>query len=476
MAPTATLRAGVGRADMTPPVGIAHVNWGARVHDRAEGIDMPLYATVLLLEQGGVRASIVDLDFLLIATEESRRIRTLVAKQLRMPPEHVRLSFTHTHSGPPWATEGFGTQSQLPGMDMVAAYREAVLAAIGDAARAAEAALRPARSAAGFGRSEVTVNRRLELPGGRVVVGQNWGGYRDPVLSVLRIDGLDAAPIATIVGYGTHPIVLAHENRHISPDYPGHLKRVVEQAMGGHCLFLQGCAGDQIPREALVADLGAPRRIGTEIGLDAARVAIGLKTRRTERRFAGVVESGAPLGIWAEDERPTPDTILAVESRRIALPVRNYGDVEALDAEAAAAGEAAKRIDRSTATPAELAAVNFRAKRAQMSSHWGRFCANRRAVDTELHAIRIGDAVLIGAPLEPFARIGADIRESGAAPLVHFGGYTNGWDGYVPNASDFESNGYEVEWATPYAPEAAAVLTREASRLAADLMARGGKA
>ena len=39
------LRAGVGRADMTPPVGIAHVNWGARVHDRAEGIDMPLYAT-----------------------------------------------------------------------------------------------------------------------------------------------------------------------------------------------------------------------------------------------------------------------------------------------------------------------------------------------------------------------------------------------------------------------------------------------
>jgi hypothetical protein len=111
-----------------------------------------------------------------------------------------------------------------------------------------------------------------------------------------------------------------------------------------------------------------------------------------------------------------------------------------------------------------------------MSSHWGRFCANRRAVDTELHAIRIGDAVLIGAPLEPFARIGADIRESGAAPLVHFGGYTNGWDGYVPNASDFESNGYEVEWATPYAPEAAAVLTREASRLAADLMARGGKA
>jgi hypothetical protein len=476
MATIGTLRAGVGRADMTPPVGIAHVNWGARTHDRAEGIDLPLYATVLLLEQDGLRAAIVDLDFLLIATEESRRLRESVAKELGMPAAHVRLSFTHTHSGPPWATEGFGTQSQLPGMDLVPAYRDRVRAAIAEAARAALAALRPARSASGFGRSEVTVNRRLELPGGRVVVGQNWEGYRDPVVSVLRIDALDATPIATLVGYGTHPIVLAHENRHISPDYPGHLKRVVEQAMGGHCLFLQGCAGDQIPREALVADLGAPRRIGTEIGLDAARVAVGLTTRPTARRFAGVVESGAPLGIWAADELPAPTPVLAVESRRIALPVRNYGDVEALDAEAAKAGDAARTIDRSTATPAELAAVNFRAKRAQMSAHWGRFCANRRAVDIELHAIRIGDAVLIGAPLEPFARIGVEIRESGVAPLVHFGGYTNGWDGYVPNASDFESNGYEVEWATPYAPEAAAVLAGEAQRLAADLMARGGVA
>ncbi|MFZ9635799.1 MAG: hypothetical protein ACO3EK_18460, partial [Alphaproteobacteria bacterium] len=74
-------------------------------------------------------------------------------------------------------------------------------------------------------------------------------------------------------------------------------------------------------------------------------------------------------------------------------------------------------------------------------------------------------------PLEPFARIGADIRASDAAPFVHFGGYTNGWDGYVPNAEDFRSSGYEVEWATPYAPEAAAALTREATRLASDLMA-----
>lgn len=469
---TAPLLAGVGRADMTPPVGIAHVNWGARTHDRAEGIDLPMLATMLMLEQGGTRAAIIDLDFLLMNSDDSREIRGLVAKATGLAPDAIRLSFTHTHSGPPWQTQGFGTGAQLPGMELVPAYRETVKAAIVAAARAARAALRPARVAAGFGRSEVTVNRRLELPGGRVVVAQNWDGYRDPVLSVVRIDELDERPIATIVGYSTHPIVLAHENRFISPDYPGHLKRTVEAALGGHCLFLQGCAGDQIPREALVADLGAPKRIGTEIGLDAARVAIGLRTRSVKRRFDRVVESGAPLGIWVEDEQPMAPPVLAVESRRLALPVRNYGDVEQLDAEAQAAGDAVKALDKSIATPAEIAAANFKAKRAQMSAHWGRYCANRRAVDLELHGIRIGDAVLMGAPLEPFSRIGVEIRDAKAAPMVHFGGYTNGWDGYVPNAEDFRSSGYEVEWATPYAPEAATVLVREAQRLAKDLMAR----
>ena len=41
------LTAGAGRSDITPPVGIAHGAWGAATHQRAEGVDMPFYATAL---------------------------------------------------------------------------------------------------------------------------------------------------------------------------------------------------------------------------------------------------------------------------------------------------------------------------------------------------------------------------------------------------------------------------------------------
>ena len=71
----------------------------------------------------------------------------------------------------------------------------------------------------------------------------------------------------------------------------------------------------------------------------------------------------------------------------------------------------------------------------------------------------------IEARPQPYARLAGLIYLF----IIVFGGYTNGWEGYVPNAEDFRSSGYEVEWATPYAATTAAVLVREARRLAADL-------
>ena len=38
---------GVARVDITPPIGISHAGWGAALHEKAEGIDMPLYSTSL---------------------------------------------------------------------------------------------------------------------------------------------------------------------------------------------------------------------------------------------------------------------------------------------------------------------------------------------------------------------------------------------------------------------------------------------
>ena len=56
-----TLHAGVGRATITPPVGIAHAGWGAQVHERAEGVDQDFYVTVLLVRDDDASCAIVEL-------------------------------------------------------------------------------------------------------------------------------------------------------------------------------------------------------------------------------------------------------------------------------------------------------------------------------------------------------------------------------------------------------------------------------
>ena len=51
--PQSRCRAGLARADITPPVGIYNRMWGAALHDRATGVHRPLLATALWLEEHG---------------------------------------------------------------------------------------------------------------------------------------------------------------------------------------------------------------------------------------------------------------------------------------------------------------------------------------------------------------------------------------------------------------------------------------
>jgi neutral ceramidase len=356
-------------------------------------------------------------------------------------------------------------------MDLVPAYRQKVRDAVHDATRQAVAAMASARTAGGYGSSDITVNRRLHLPDrNRTLVSQNVDGYADRTLTVIRIDGLDEAPIASIVGYGTHPIILAHQNRQISPDYPGVLRRVFEQIVGGRCLFLQGCAGDQMPIEGLTGDLGAPVRMGTRLAVDAARVALALRTKSVRRLFAEIVESGAPLGLWTEDETDgEPYRPLRVLDRVIALPLRRYDEPCSLLAEQDALRARLRALDRERGDPAVLADLNYRLKRATMSARWAEMARGRAELPLEIQAMRIGGAALVAVPLEPFARTGAAVREASPFSVTQLAGYSNGYLGYVPEPADYAIGGYETEWASPFAEDAANVLQHHAVAILREL-------
>ena len=458
------MRVGVGRGAITPPIGIEHAGWGAQVHDRAEGVHLDLWVTVLLVEGNAETFAIVDYDLMLVTVEDSDRIRADVAAVLDIEPTNVRVSFTHTHAGPVWSNF-LGDRSGRAGQELVAGYRETVWSQTLGAAHQAKGSLRPARMAAGWGESSIAVNRRLTAPDGTVVVGQNPDGFRDPRVMVVRFDDIDETPLAALVCYAAHPIVLAFQNRSISPDFPGVTKRVVEQLTGATCLYLQGCAGNIMTVEALTGDTGAAERMGTMLGAEAAKVFTGLRTLPTRRRFDRIVESGAPLGMWVDEPLPDRAPSIRVMERPIEMPIRETAPPDEAQAEAETLSRRFLDLQAAGAPQAEMLDARYRARRALIRAAWARLCGGRSSLATTLHGIRIDDVALVGFPGEPFAEIGVRVRDASPFRYTHMAGYTNGVTGYVPTREEFARGGYEPEWATAFTPDAARVLESEAVSL-----------
>ena len=264
---TPTLRAGVGRAVITPPIGIAHAGWGVQTHQRAEGVDMDLLATVLVLANGPVEVALVDVDFCVVGRDLADRIRRAVSELCGIPFTHIRLSYTHTHSGPmlgpSWMTEG---------EELIGPYVESLPGRIAGAAWDARRRLQPARVVAGSGASAIAVNRRYKLPSGRIVAGRNWSGFTDTEVKVVRIDDLGEHALAVLVHYGCHPTIMGPPNRLITPDYPGMVRQVVEGATGATCLFLQGAAGNVHALVNFVGNATIYRRLGAILGLSLIHI------------------------------------------------------------------------------------------------------------------------------------------------------------------------------------------------------------
>lgn len=466
-------QAGVGRAVITPPVGIAHAGWGNQRHRRAAGIDLDLWTTVLALATEEAEVIIVDLDLGVLTVEDADRIRKEVETATGVPRDNVRVSYTHTHAGP---TTSRNTRVFAEGQELVGPWLETVVWQTVGAARAALRDLRPARVAAGVGHCDIAVNRRLLTAEGRTVVGQNPAGSSDDEVLVVRIDDEGEQPIACVVGYACHPITLAWQNELISPDFPGVTRRSVEALTGGMCLYLQGCAGDLMPVQAFTGDVGVHRRLGTMLGAEASKVFHGIRTRGVERRFDRIVESGAPLGVWVDDPLPDQHVHLGCVTRSITMPVREFPTPDDARLEAEEWSTKAETLREANATSEDVTAALAQAKRAAIRSNWAIWASGRTEMDVELQAIRLGPVGLVGFPGEPFAATGVAVREESPLPFTQLAGYSNGWRGYVPTVEDFPHGGYEVETASPYSDKAAEVLKDAAIALLGDLTPEGGPA
>ena len=237
----AELKAGVAKVDITPPIGGTMYGYGARGKNVSEGVHDRLYAKALVLDDGSTRLAIATLDMGSCTDENTANIKEVVKKKTGI--ENVLCVASHSHSTPSGSSK-FPSKEKPWIRDAERKIAGAIVEAAGN--------LVPARVGVGWGEVREGHNRRKIGDDGRAVM--MWANRErvptspvDYQLGVIRVETLDGRPLATLVNFACHPVVLGPENLLISADYPGVFMRVVEESIGGQCMFLQGACGDINP-------------------------------------------------------------------------------------------------------------------------------------------------------------------------------------------------------------------------------------
>ena len=275
----AQLRVGVAEVDVTPPPGVSMYGYGARGENVATGVNDPLYAKAIVLDDGERTAAWVTLDLGYADKPLTRDVRAAVSAALGF--DDVFLTASHTHSGPRFVADFPSAEEPWVGE---------VRRKIADAVVEAHGARRPARLGVGWGEVDLGHNRRRVRGDGTVeMFWENREGVPtspvDKSVAVVAFNTPDGEPIATLINLAIHPVVLGPDNLEYSADFPGAMMELVERRAGGQAIFLQGAAGDINPFwDKTPLDEGAleqMRRMGEAAGEEVVR-------RRGELTFRDV--------------------------------------------------------------------------------------------------------------------------------------------------------------------------------------------
>jgi len=433
--------AGVARRSVPVSEGLPLGPWGARPDQRAVGVSGDITVTALALCDVDTAETVilVTADVTEWPRELAGRIRERITDATGVARAGILICATHTHSSLPlddayllpWDPTGDGARCRE---QLVQSTIESAIASV-ESMESAEVKVirRPCRVA----------RSRRQIVEGRRVVGVAEVA-NEATVDVVALNRADGSVIASAVIYGCHPTTLGWQHMMFSPDWPGGVRDVLEEALSAPCLVFQGCGADRAPAFGFSGRQDDADLVGRAIGhvclgaiLEEAQADLVITTH-------GVVESGAPLAVTkaASAESPGP---CSVSARTIHLtpPLR------ARDPDRAAVTVAAAR-QRFEA--GELGA----AAQIQQGSIELEIC--RRFPPSgddsvEITLVSIGALTVLAWPGELSGGVQELFeRQATASPFVVITN-VNDFVGYMPTETQFAEGGYEAD-SSPFTSEA----------------------
>ncbi len=447
--------AGGASRDITPEIGRDII--GGFVPYPSTIVHDPLTVRCLVLDDGTTRLVLVVSDLLGIDRVVSEQARQQIQERYDIPPEHVLISATHTHS----ASSALGSDPRRlnqPADD----YQKLVATRIADATGDAIELLRPAEIAYGTAEAPDHVfNRRWHMRpgtmranpfGGTDLVRMNPprasenlvepAGPTDPEICFLAVRTLDGSPMALYAAYSLH-YVGGVPRGHVSADYfevfRQHLSELVRADDARFevpyvVMLANGTSGDinninfQVPR---------PKRAPYEqmilVGRDVAEK-VHDAMQDLEYRGTGTLAAvyREPVIRW----RVVTDEQRAWAEKTIAAGRKSERDLSHIYAE---------RTMKQAEYP--------------------------ETTTVPLHALRIGDVCIGTMPFEVFCETGLEFKSRCPLESAFMVELSHGYFGYLPTPRQHDLGGYETWLGTNRVErEASSILLDTLLEMSAELV------
>jgi hypothetical protein len=410
---------------LSPPWGVELAGWGYYLNRTWRFIRDHTAATALVFDDGERSAAVLAVDLMYADADFTAAVRREAARHTGIRPEAICVACSHSHNTPTAAFIRGGGEVDVE--YKLWAARQAATAVVLAWSGRRTAELR-------VGKAELmgwTINRTRE------------NGPVDTRLGVWRVDGADGRPMAALVNFQAHPVVMIGLGAaDLSRDWPGQVTDIMEKDIPGlTALYLQGSCGD-VNFEAKWHDAAVclePGRAAAAAALaafdsarpvEAPRVGFAerpavLPTRRWDRAEVLRDRQEAEYRLRTDDTKGWLDGVARVVVNHPArLPERYGGDV----------GKALRAVSRFIMEWSDRALADLETRPETLT--------------TEVQAFRVGDAWLAANGSELFTTLALDLRRRWPHDDLMIAGYANDSIGYVPDAHDVERKSYAA-WQSP---------------------------
>lgn len=503
------LKAGVGRADITPPTGYPLGGW-VRADRVAEGVHTRLSASAMVLKSGDRKLALVAVD--LFAAPGGLIKEAAERAGHGFSEENVLVSASHTHAGPSkfanFATlntiapspETIGDPSSFVGLLAPAPAEPEIytflVERIAVALRRANRDLAPAAAAWGSSRlMGITENRSLEAhlanhgvqrPVGQGDVDEDPGGYEhtvDPHVRVLRVDrvrrcgtagcdGRARVPLGGWMSFANHGTVNPSEFEVYNQDHHGAALRLLEARIRRHAglprrrpvvaVYGNSNEGDQSAGLGDRGPLAAERtgRAEARAMLRAWRRARSRLRARPELdvRWTRVCFCGQQTADGTVASTPLPGVPFLTGSEEGRGPLF---DITGIPLEG-------------TRSPVEAFESQGHKLGLPVTS------ADSYPTAVPLFAVRVADRLILSLPGEPTVEVGRRVRDAALAAAGRgvrgavVAGLANEFIQYLTTPEEYDRQHYEGA-STIFGPASSALLTEQLAELVAR-MRRGDPA